>query len=286
MSLEKKPKSILCATDVAARGINIEDIKFVINVDYPVQTEDYIHRIGRTARSTNVGTAYTFITSDNSRHLPKLIEVLKESNQQVSDSVMNLLARTGGRMNNRNFSRGGYQNNANNNNSHYAMANGNGAPRTNYQQQSSFNNNRDYSNGQSAVPRKRDLESDSHDSQRSNGDGTRVKKFRWDDGPAPNRQSPPSSRSYANGSSAPNNMSYGPYPPQNGSASAAAPGQIPLPPKANGVADQAYPPADYNSMYNIQYYQAIAAAAANNGGAGWQAAAAYPNWPQAASTAK
>lgn len=83
---------------------DIEDIKFVINVDYPVQTEDYIHRIGRTARSTNVGTAYTFITSDNSRHLPKLIEVLKESNQQVSDSVMNLLARTGGRMNNRNFS--------------------------------------------------------------------------------------------------------------------------------------------------------------------------------------
>jgi ATP-dependent RNA helicase DDX17 len=80
--------------------IDIEDIKYVINVDYPVQTEDYIHRIGRTARSSNLGTAYTFLTSENSRHLPKLIEVLKESNQPISDSVLNLMARTGSRMNN------------------------------------------------------------------------------------------------------------------------------------------------------------------------------------------
>ena len=72
----------------------------MINVDYPVQTEDYIHRIGRTARSTNVGTAYTLLTSDNVRHLPKLIEVLRESNQQISDSVMNLVARSGIRLHN------------------------------------------------------------------------------------------------------------------------------------------------------------------------------------------
>jgi hypothetical protein len=69
---------------------DINDIKYVINVDYPTQTEDYVHRIGRTARSTNTGTSFTFLTSDNARHVPKLIEVLREANQYVSDDLMNM----------------------------------------------------------------------------------------------------------------------------------------------------------------------------------------------------
>ncbi len=53
--------------------------------------EDYIHRIGRTARSTNTGIAYTFITRDNSRHVPQLISVLKEANQFVSEQLQSLV---------------------------------------------------------------------------------------------------------------------------------------------------------------------------------------------------
>lgn len=41
---------ILLATDVAARGLDVHDIKFVINYDYPNNSEDYVHRIGRTGR--------------------------------------------------------------------------------------------------------------------------------------------------------------------------------------------------------------------------------------------
>jgi hypothetical protein len=52
--------------------------------------EDYIHRIGRTARSTNTGIAYTFITRENSRHVPQLISVLREANQVVSDQLQNM----------------------------------------------------------------------------------------------------------------------------------------------------------------------------------------------------
>ena len=62
----------------------------MINIDYPMQTEDYIHRIGRTARSTNTGTAYTFITRDNARHVPKLIEILREANQEINNDLYSL----------------------------------------------------------------------------------------------------------------------------------------------------------------------------------------------------
>ena len=58
--------TILVATDVAARGLDVDDVKFVINYDYPNNSEDYIHRIGRTGRKGNSGTSYTFFTSRNS----------------------------------------------------------------------------------------------------------------------------------------------------------------------------------------------------------------------------
>lgn len=78
---------------------DIEDIKYVINVDYPQATEDYVHRIGRTARNSNSGTSYTFMTRNNARHASELLNVLRETNQQISDELMNLAGRGG-------FSRG------------------------------------------------------------------------------------------------------------------------------------------------------------------------------------
>jgi len=78
---------ILVATDVAARGLDVDDVKFVINFDYPHCSEDYVHRIGRTGRCTKTGTAYTFFTQENSKQAPELIAVLKEANQVVNPKL-------------------------------------------------------------------------------------------------------------------------------------------------------------------------------------------------------
>ena len=60
-NFRSKQLQILVATDILSRGIDIEDINLVINYDVPNDAEDYIHRIGRTARAASTGVAYTFI---------------------------------------------------------------------------------------------------------------------------------------------------------------------------------------------------------------------------------
>ncbi|CAB1341895.1 unnamed protein product [Coregonus sp. 'balchen'] len=69
----------------------VEDVKFVINYDYPNSSEDYIHRIGRTARSTNKGTAYTFFTPGNLRQARELIRVLEEARQAINPKLLQLV---------------------------------------------------------------------------------------------------------------------------------------------------------------------------------------------------
>ncbi|GAU97995.1 hypothetical protein RvY_09202-2 [Ramazzottius varieornatus] len=89
---------ILIATDVAARGLDVSDIKFVVNYDYPNQSEDYVHRIGRTARAEKAGTAYTFMTDDDANQVKDLIAVLTESKQAINPELYTLMekARGGG----------------------------------------------------------------------------------------------------------------------------------------------------------------------------------------------
>uniref|UniRef100_A0A4W6BSH7 RNA helicase n=1 Tax=Lates calcarifer TaxID=8187 RepID=A0A4W6BSH7_LATCA len=72
-------------------GINVEDVKFVINYDYPSCSEDYVHRIGRTARSTNKGTAYTFFTPGNLRQARDLVRVLEEARQAINPKLLQLV---------------------------------------------------------------------------------------------------------------------------------------------------------------------------------------------------
>ncbi|CAH4028769.1 unnamed protein product [Pieris brassicae] len=88
--------SILVATDVAARGLDVDGIKYVINFDYPNSSEDYIHRIGRTGRSKSKGTSYAFFTPSNSRQAKDLVSVLQEANQMISPQLQSMADRCGG----------------------------------------------------------------------------------------------------------------------------------------------------------------------------------------------
>lgn len=65
-------------------------MKNVINYDYPNCSEDYIHRIGRTGRASNKGTAYTFFTPNNRNKARDLIEVLEEAKQEISPRLLGM----------------------------------------------------------------------------------------------------------------------------------------------------------------------------------------------------
>ncbi|KAI0460351.1 Phosphomethylpyrimidine kinase-domain-containing protein [Xylaria acuta] len=104
---------IMVATDVASRGIDVRNITHVINYDYPNNSEDYIHRIGRTGRAGAKGTAITFFTTDNSKQARDLVGVLQEAKQQV-DPRLAEMARYGGgggggRYGGRGYGRGGHR---------------------------------------------------------------------------------------------------------------------------------------------------------------------------------
>ncbi|MCL1936016.1 MAG: DEAD/DEAH box helicase [Defluviitaleaceae bacterium] len=71
---------ILVATDVAARGIDVDDIDIVINYDLPQDEEQYIHRIGRTGRAGRSGTAYTFIVG---REIYKLRDIMRYTKAKI-----------------------------------------------------------------------------------------------------------------------------------------------------------------------------------------------------------
>ena len=70
---KNKDIQILFSTDIAARGLHIDDIDCVVNFDLPRSSEDYIHRIGRTARAGKTGVAISFLDNENLEHF-KLIE--------------------------------------------------------------------------------------------------------------------------------------------------------------------------------------------------------------------
>ncbi|KYK56655.1 ATP-dependent RNA helicase dbp-2 [Drechmeria coniospora] len=92
----KSAKSpIMVATDVASRGIDVRNITHVLNYDYPNNSEDYIHRIGRTGRAGANGTAITFFTTDNQKQARDLVNVLQEAKQQI-DPRLAEMARFGG----------------------------------------------------------------------------------------------------------------------------------------------------------------------------------------------
>ena len=103
----KKKTNILVATDVAARGIDVNDLTHVINYSLPYDPESYVHRIGRTGRAGKEGTAITFITpSEYSRlmsiqrfaksdikksRVPSVNEIIEAKTKKICDDISSIL---------------------------------------------------------------------------------------------------------------------------------------------------------------------------------------------------
>lgn len=78
---------ILIATSVAARGLDVKQLKLVINYDAPNHLEDYVHRAGRTGRAGNTGTAITFVTEEQENCAPGIAKALEQSGQPVPERL-------------------------------------------------------------------------------------------------------------------------------------------------------------------------------------------------------
>ena len=104
---KKKRVNILIATDVAARGIDVYNLSHVINYSLPHDAESYVHRIGRTGRAGNEGTAITFITPSEYKRLmfiqrfaktdikkskiPKIEDIIKAKKKKIYDDLTTIL---------------------------------------------------------------------------------------------------------------------------------------------------------------------------------------------------
>lgn len=78
---------VLIATSVAARGLDVKQLKLVVNFDAPNHLEDYVHRAGRTGRAGNTGTAVTFVTPEQDRYCVYICKALTESGQPIPDEI-------------------------------------------------------------------------------------------------------------------------------------------------------------------------------------------------------
>ncbi|KAJ1494788.1 P-loop containing nucleoside triphosphate hydrolase protein, partial [Baffinella frigidus] len=101
--------AVMIATDVAARGLDVKGVKAVVNYDFPGNVEDYVHRIGRTGRAGEKGTAYTFFTRKDSQKAGPLIAVMEGAGQEVPPELRQMGGGGGGRQfsSSMQFGRGG-----------------------------------------------------------------------------------------------------------------------------------------------------------------------------------
>ena len=79
---------LLVATDVAARGLDVDGVEVVLNYAFPLTVEDYVHRIGRTGRAGKSGISHTFFTLQNKSLSGELIQVLREAKQPVPEELL------------------------------------------------------------------------------------------------------------------------------------------------------------------------------------------------------
>ncbi|KAI4106569.1 MAG: hypothetical protein LQ339_003029 [Xanthoria mediterranea] len=81
---------IMIATSVAARGLDVKQLKLVVNYDAPNHLEDYVHRAGRTGRAGNTGTAVTFVTPEQDRYSVDIVKALKQSDRDIPEDLRKL----------------------------------------------------------------------------------------------------------------------------------------------------------------------------------------------------
>nr|XP_056712700.1 probable ATP-dependent RNA helicase DDX43 [Euleptes europaea] len=84
---------ILIATDLASRGLDVQDITHVFNFDFPRNIEEYVHRVGRTGRAGRSGEAVTLVTRNDWRIASELIEILARGNQVIPEELISMAER-------------------------------------------------------------------------------------------------------------------------------------------------------------------------------------------------
>ncbi|CAM5131754.1 unnamed protein product [Natator depressus] len=84
---------ILIATDLASRGLDVQDITHVFNFDFPRNIEEYVHRVGRTGRAGRTGEAVTLVTRNDWRIASELISILERANQAVPEELISMAER-------------------------------------------------------------------------------------------------------------------------------------------------------------------------------------------------
>ena len=97
---------ILIATDVASRGIDVVDVRYIVNYDFPNDIEGYVQRIGRTARAGQKGTSYSYFTQKDSKLAGDLIRIMEEAGQTVGPNLRQY-QRYSGFSGGRSYSQGG-----------------------------------------------------------------------------------------------------------------------------------------------------------------------------------
>jgi len=106
---------VLVATDVASRGIDVVDVRHIVNYDFPKDIESYVQRIGRTARAGQKGTSHSYFTRKDSKLAGDLIRIMEEAGQQVESDLRQFQRYSGGYSSGggyssqgRSYSQGGY----------------------------------------------------------------------------------------------------------------------------------------------------------------------------------
>ncbi|XP_050301149.1 probable ATP-dependent RNA helicase DDX43 [Anthonomus grandis grandis] len=84
---------ILIATDVASRGLDIDDITHVLNYDFPKNIEEYVHRVGRTGRAGKFGESISYFTRNDWGQAAELIKILEEAQQYVPEEIYSMAER-------------------------------------------------------------------------------------------------------------------------------------------------------------------------------------------------